>query len=126
MNKKIIAVGLLIGIVAILLGAFGAHSLKKILTEQELITFEVGVKYQMYHALFLLFIGGLPILEKIKLRAFYFILTGILFFSGSVYIISLKNVLGIEIGKFGIITPIGGVLLVLGWFVILLHLISKK
>ena len=57
MDRKIISTGAIFGMIAIILGAFGAHALKKVLSINELTTFETGVKYQMYHALFLLFIG---------------------------------------------------------------------
>ncbi len=59
MERKITSYGLILGAAAIILGAFGAHALKKVLTVDELNTFETGVKYQMYHALFLLFLGKL-------------------------------------------------------------------
>ena len=58
MNKNILISGSLLGIIAIALGAFGAHGLKSIMTVESLQTFETGVRYQMYHALFLLFVGG--------------------------------------------------------------------
>ena len=57
MDKKIITTGAIFGMLAIILGAFGAHALKKVLSIEQLSTFETGVRYQMYHALFLLFIG---------------------------------------------------------------------
>ena len=57
MDRKIISTGAVLGMIAIILGAFGAHALKKVLSMEELSTFETGVRYQMYHALFLIFIG---------------------------------------------------------------------
>ncbi len=57
MDKKIISTGAIFGMLAIILGAFGAHALKKVLSLEQLSTFETGVRYQMYQALFLLFIG---------------------------------------------------------------------
>ncbi len=57
MDKKILLTAAMLGITAIILGAFGAHALKKVLTETQLQSFEIGVRYQMYHAFFLLFIG---------------------------------------------------------------------
>jgi uncharacterized membrane protein YgdD (TMEM256/DUF423 family) len=126
MNKSIYISGLVMGLISIILGAFGAHALKSILSVQELITFETGVKYQIYHALFLLFLGNSLLSEKVKSKVFYLIVTGVLFFSGSIYIIALKSLLGIEIGKLGIITPIGGALLILGWLLAMVNVISKK
>ena len=64
MDKKIITTAAILGMIAIILGAFGAHALKKILSVEQLTTFETGVRYQMYHALFLLFIGTTTIILK--------------------------------------------------------------
>ena len=58
MDKKIIATGAVLGFIAIILGAFGAHALKEVLDANQLTSFETGVRYQMYHAIFLLFIGS--------------------------------------------------------------------
>lgn len=67
MNKKLITTAAILGIIAIVLGAFGAHALKKVLSVEELATFETGVRYQMYHALFLLCLGSIiSISEKAK------------------------------------------------------------
>ena len=66
MDKKIISTGAILGMTAIILGAFGAHALKKILSIDQLTTFETGVKYQMYHALFLLFVGLSSLNQKAK------------------------------------------------------------
>ena len=81
MDKKILIIAAILGITAIILGAFGAHGLKKVLSMDQLATFEVGVRYQMYHALFLLFIGTFSFLdEKERTVIFYLTLVGVLFF----------------------------------------------
>ena len=73
MSKKVISTAALLGMIAIILGAFGAHALKKVLSTEQLVTFETGVRYQMYHALFLLFIGLTTSLsEKSKKIIYYF------------------------------------------------------
>ena len=83
MDKKIIAVAAFMGAVAIILGAFGAHGLKEILSESQLLTFETGVKYQMYHALFLLFVGTTGLLsETSKKKILWLTGLGVLFFRG--------------------------------------------
>ena len=64
MDKKIVSTAAFIGMITIILGAFGAHALKKLLLPEQLITFETGVKYQMYHALFLLFIGTTNLIDN--------------------------------------------------------------
>ena len=86
MDKKILLAAAFLGITAIILGAFGAHALKKVLSVEQLQSFEVGVRYQMYHALFLLFIGVFAFLnEKERLLIFWLTIFGVLFFSGSIY-----------------------------------------
>jgi len=116
MNKKIKATAALLGMVAIILGAFGAHALKKILTPEQLISFETGVRYQMYQAFFLFFLATQnDILEKTKKTIFTLILSGTLFFSGSIYLLSTTGITGVNFKPIGFITPIGGLLLIIAW-----------
>jgi uncharacterized membrane protein YgdD (TMEM256/DUF423 family) len=116
MDKKISITGAWIGMVAIILGAFGAHALKKVLTPEQLISFETGVRYQMYQAFFLFFLATQnDILEKTKKTIFTLILSGTLFFSGSIYLLSTTGITGVSFKSIGFITPIGGLLLILAW-----------
>jgi uncharacterized membrane protein YgdD (TMEM256/DUF423 family) len=116
MEKKISITGAWIGMVAIILGAFGAHALKKVLTPEQLISFETGVRYQMYQAFFLFFLATQnDILEKTKKTIFTLILSGTLFFSGSIYLLSTTGITGINFKPIGFITPIGGLLLIIAW-----------
>jgi uncharacterized membrane protein YgdD (TMEM256/DUF423 family) len=116
MDKKISITGAWIGMVAIILGAFGAHALKKVLTPEQLISFETGVRYQMYQAFFLFFLATQnDILEKTKKTIFTLILSGTLFFSGSIYLLSTTGITGINFKPIGFITPIGGLLLIIAW-----------
>ena len=116
MNKKITATAAFLGMIAIILGAFGAHALKKILTPEQLISFETGVRYQMYQAFFLFFLATQnDILEKTKKTIFTLITSGTLFFSGSIYLLSTTGITGINFKPIGFITPIGGLLLILAW-----------
>lgn len=127
MEKKIIQTAAILGMTAIILGAFGAHALKKILNLAELNTFETGVKYQMYHALFLLFVGtNNAITNKTKTTIFYFIISGVLAFSGSLYLLAINKVLPIDIRAFGFVTPIGGLLLIMGWFWLFVSFFRKN
>lgn len=127
MDRKVILTAIFLGMTAIILGAFGAHSLKELLSEQKLNTFETGVKYQMYHALFLLFIGIVSgISEKTKQNILYLVIVGTLFFSGSIYLLSTSEVTGINMGRFGIITPIGGLLLISAWILLFVKFFNKK
>ncbi len=116
MNKKITATAAFLGMVAIILGAFGAHALKKVLTPEQLISFETGVRYQMYQAFFLFFLATQKdIQEKTKRTIFTLILSGTLFFSGSIYLLSTTGITGINFKPIGFITPIGGLLLIVAW-----------
>ncbi len=127
MNSKINLTGAILGLTAVILGAFGAHTLKELLSIEQLTSFETGVKYQMYHALFLLFLGfNNQMNDKIKKTIFYFISFGVLFFSGSIYLLSTSNVTSLNFRPFGIITPIGGVLLIIGWGLFAKQFLSNK
>ena len=127
MDKKIISTGAILGMVAIILGAFGAHALKKMLSMEELSTFETGVLYQMYHALFLLFIGMINDLsQKAKKIIYNLVVFGVLLFSGSIYLLATNSLTSFDFKVIGFITPIGGLLLILAWGVLLLHFKKKK
>ena len=127
MDRKIIATAAFLGLVSIILGAFGAHALKKVLDISELNTFETGVKYQMYHALFLLFIGtNNTISNKAKKVIFYTIIFGVLLFSGSLYFLAINRILPFDIRPFGFITPIGGLLFLTGWGFLFVNFYRKN
>lgn len=115
MNKTILLTGVVFGFLAVVFGAFGAHGLEKLVDEKTVSTFNTGVKYQMYHALLLLFLGVLAIPVQSKAWVFYLLVAGIVLFSFSLYVLALDEVMGFSAKAFGIITPIGGVLLILGW-----------
>ena len=104
--------GALLGLLAVVFGAFGAHTLKKSLSEAQLKSFETGVKYQMYHSLALILLGILMIQFQHKYLnyASYSFLIGTIIFSGSLYILCATG-----ISKLGAITPIGGVFLIAAW-----------
>ena len=127
MNKKIILSALIFGIISIVLGAFGAHALKKMLSVDQLSSFEVGVKYLMYQAFFLFFIGTTQmVLEKQKGIIFYLTLGGTILFSGSIFLLTTKTVSGIDFKLIGPITPIGGLLLILSWGITFYYIVVKK
>jgi uncharacterized membrane protein YgdD (TMEM256/DUF423 family) len=127
MERKIISVAAFMGMIAIVLGAFGAHALKKELSVEQLSSFETGVKYQMYHALFLLFLGQVSNLsEKVKKRVFQLVLFGVFFFSGSIYLLTTKAITGIDFRFIGIVTPIGGALLIVAWGVLFWNILKSK
>lgn len=127
MDKKIISTGAIFGMLAIILGAFGAHALKKILSLEQLSTFETGVRYQMYQALFLLFIGLMTDLsQKTKKIIYNLVLFGVILFSGSIYLLATNTLTSFDFKTIGFVTPIGGLLLILAWGVLFLNIIKKK
>jgi len=127
MERKITSAAALIGMTAIILGAFGAHALKKYLSIEQLASFETGVKYQMYHALFLLFLGVTTFLsEKAKKTILQLVIFGVIFFSGSIYLLSTKPLTGIDFKFIGPVTPIGGALLIVAWGVLFWNIIKGK
>lgn len=114
---------------AVILGAFGAHALKEVLTPEQLITFETGVKYQFYHSFALLAAGiiyGSYPFKQIRLASVFFII-GIVMFSGSLYALTLLKMKGIVgLGGVGIITPIGGLFFILGWVMLMIGMMKHK
>lgn len=116
-----IITGAIFGMLAIIFGAFGAHALKKILSDDQLKSFETGVKYQMYHAIILLLLG---FNFQFSTSAMYWCFTiGIVLFSFSIYGLILSDANGKKLKFLGPITPIGGLLFVIGWLLILLQAI---
>ncbi|AMC11873.1 hypothetical protein Lupro_11620 [Lutibacter profundi] len=106
----------ILGGLAVIFGAFGAHLLKKILNKEQLKSFETGVKYQMYHAIVLLLIGFNFDLEKAseKYMVYSFIL-GVLLFSFSIYGLVISSAKNKKLTFLGPITPLGGLFLIIGW-----------
>ena len=127
MKSKIITTATILGMIAIILGAFGAHALKKILSIAQLATFETGVRYQMYHALFLLFIGLFDELtDAVKKTIYYLVLSGVILFSGSIYLLATNDLISYDFKRIGFVTPIGGLLLIMAWGVLLVTLLNKN
>jgi uncharacterized membrane protein YgdD (TMEM256/DUF423 family) len=127
MNKKIFAVAGFFGMTSIILGAFGAHALKQLLSADQLVTFETGVKYQMYHALFLLFLGlNTNVSYKVKNSILVLTIFGIIFFSGSIYLLATDALNSFNFKVIGFVTPIGGLLLILAWALLIAQFLKKK
>lgn len=111
--------GGLYGALAIIFGAFGAHALKKILTEEQLKSFETGVKYQLYHSLLLLIIGfNFELVSKVEQTMVYSIVLGTFLFSFSIYGLVLTSLTKNKWRFLGPVTPLGGLLLVNGWMLL--------
>ena len=118
MDRTLLIAGSLSALLAVGLGAFGAHGLASRLTPSDLDTFEIAVRYQMYHALALLFLG--VALERwpgsLGAWAGWGFIVGTLVFSGSLYVLVLTGVRWL-----GAVTPIGGLALILGWLLSMIH-----
>lgn len=118
MHKGFIKTAACLGALAVALGAFGAHKLKELVSEQAVATFETGVKYQFFHVLALLLTGMLyaSYPNKFILNAGRFFIAGMLLFSGSLYVLTVKTGLVLSgLSWVGPITPIGGLCFILGW-----------
>jgi len=129
MNKKLIIIGAFTSMLTVIIGAFGAHGLKAILSTPQLNTFEIGVRYQFYHS-FAILVAGLLYFHfpsKKILTAGWLFLIGILLFSGSLYLLACSEVLGIESWSFlGPLTPIGGIFFILGWGMVIVGVGKTK
>lgn len=125
MKKWLIIWGLSLGFTAVILGAFAAHALKEQLTADQLMSFQTGIRYQMYHALFLILIGWQ---EKIDLSMVgKLVIAGVILFSFSIYLLSIKSMIGIEsLSLLGPITPIGGLLLIVSWLLTIVKVVQYR
>lgn len=105
------------GALAVIIGAFGAHTLKAKLSPEALNTFETGVKYHFYHAIamFMTWLLYLRQGQSQQTKAFWSFAIGILLFSGSLYFIATRELHQISMEKLGILTPIGGIFFIGGW-----------
>jgi len=128
MNKRIIITASLFGILAVILGAFGAHGLKTRISPDEIGTWETAVQYHFYHVFALLFLSTFSrVRSRLINIAYWFFTFGILLFSGSLYMLSTKSILGITATSLlGPITPVGGLCFIMGWIALLLAAIRHK
>lgn len=127
MNRKFFLAGTLFGIIAIILGAFGAHGLESRLSPESLVTFETGVRYQMYAAFFLLIVGLLPMISsKTKNICFYLTVVGVILFSGSIYLLATNNLTSFDFRSIALATPVGGSLMIAAWIVLFLRFLKLK
>jgi uncharacterized membrane protein YgdD (TMEM256/DUF423 family) len=127
MNKKVLALGAILGGLSVVFGAFGAHGLKSLISTESIVVFETGVRYQMYHAFFLLFVGTTKFLDaQSKNKLFYLILFGLLLFSGSIYGLATNSLTSFDFKIIGFLTPIGGLLLILAWILLLIKFLKNK
>lgn len=126
MNKKIVLTGAVLLALAIILGAFGAHGLKTIVSAEKVESFETGVRYQFYSAFSLLILGLHAGKFSFSLNPVYILLlTGTFFFSFSIYLLSLQEYWNTSLSFLGPVTPIGGVLMIAAWLVFAVKLMRR-
>lgn len=126
MNKKIVLTAAVLLLLAIVLGAFGAHGLKDKVTPERIATFEVGVRYQFYIGLAMLILGFNEEKLGFSLKpTFILLLIGVLLFSVSIYFLAIQEILEASLKFLGPITPLGGLLMIIGLFVFIVKLMRK-
>lgn len=127
MGNKWIATGSILMVIAVALGAMGAHGLKGQISETLLDSYKTGVLYHMIHALALVAVG---VISAVKNKSFnlagYLFAAGILFFSGSIYILSTREISGLDWKFLGPITPLGGLLFMAGWIALAVTVLRRK
>ena len=126
--KLFLILGTLLAGLAVALGAFGAHGLKKLVDAETVSIYQTGVQYQMYHALALIAVGILA--ERIENEwinyAGFFFIGGVVCFSGSLYLLSSFRAMNKAVPTFVYpITPLGGILFIIGWILLLFALLKK-
>ena len=130
MNKKIIIIASLLGVLAVITGAFGAHGLKEKLTVPQLEVWHTAVQYHFYHVFALLFLSTFARFKNNTIViSFYFFVFGIVLFSGSLYLMACRDILGLNPGlvkTIGPITPVGGLLFIIGWIMLAFAALRHK
>jgi len=127
MKTLTLVIGAVYGVFSVILGAFGAHAFKKILPAEKLESFETGVRYQMYAAFFLLIVGWILKFEtKSENWISWLMIFGTLLFSMSIYFLSFQEYWGINLKFLGPITPIGGLLMILSWVMLIFYFVKMK
>lgn len=126
MKQFVLIIGSIYGLLSVILGAFGAHAFKEYLSPEKLVSFETGVRYQMYHAILLIVIGlGLSFTSQIERWSAISIIVGVFLFSFSIYFLSFAEYWNLNLRFLGPITPLGGLLMVIGWGFLIFSFVKK-
>lgn len=127
MKQIVLIIGGVYGILSIILGAFGAHAFKSLLTADKLESFEVGVRYQMYHAILLLVLGFFLNFEtSIERWSAWNLIIGTFLFSFSIYFLAFSEYWSLNLKFLGPITPLGGLLMIIGWALLIFSFVKIK
>lgn len=126
MEKRIVLIGVILIIIAIILGAFGAHGLKELVKADKLASFEVGIRYQMYLGICLLILGLNTEKFNFSLKLIVnLLMIGVALFSGSIYLLSMQELIPFSMKFLGPITPIGGTLMIVGFCSLFIKLLRS-
>ena len=127
MKNTTLIIGAVYGLLSVILGAFGAHALKKVISVEKLISFETGVRYQMYAALFLLIIGYILKFETPSEKWISILMiAGTFIFSVTIYLLAFSEVAAIPTKIIGPLTPLGGLLMIISWAMLIFYLVKNK
>lgn len=127
MERKLILLGSLLALIAVIFGAMGAHALKDFLSTDQLVSFETAVRYQMYHGIALIAISSTKYIKlKIKKLLLFLIGFGVLLFSGSIYLLVGAPIFEMDFKFMGPVTPVGGLLLIIAWIFIIISILRYK
>ena len=119
--------GAVYGLLSVILAAFGAHALKKILSVEKLESFETGIRYQMYAAFFLIIVGYILKFDTSSQKWISILMiAGTMLFSFSIYGLSLQDYLGVNLKFLGPITPLGGLFMILSWGMLIFYFLKNK
>lgn len=127
MKQTVLIIGNIYGMLSIILGAFGAHAFRNILSVDKLESFEVGVRYQMYHAIVLLVLGFFLSFEtSIERWSAWSLIIGTFLFSVSIYLLSFADYWNLNLKFLGPITPLGGFFMIIGWTLLIIYFVKTK
>ena len=127
MKTFTLVVGAVYGLFSVILGAFGAHALKKILSVEKLTSFETGVRYQMYSALFLLIVGYILKFETPTEKWISILMiAGTFIFSFSIYLLAFNGINSLNFKFLGPITPLGGLMMIVSWAMLIFYFLKHK
>ena len=127
MDRKIFLLACVTGGLGIVLGAFASHGLKPLLNTLAFESFNTGIRYQMYHSFLLFFIGLTTALKSSqKSILLKLILTGLVLFSGSIYVLATNDLTSFNFKVIGFITPVGGLILITSWLLLFIYFFKKK
>ncbi len=127
MKNTTLIIGAIYGLLSVILGAFGAHALKKVISVEKLISFETGVRYQMYSALFLLIVGYILKFETPSEKWISILMiAGTFLFSATIYLLAFSEVAAIPTKIIGPITPLGGLLMIISWAMLIFYFVKNK